>query len=68
MLGTDHQLVSRLYGVYRSLTYRIIQLLPQEQKFYEEVGYQALSIVLHATKKKKIYNFNGYFVGVFEEV
>lgn len=68
MLGTDQQLVSRLYRVYRSLTYRIIQLLPQEQKFYEEIGYQALTIALHATKKKKIYNLSGYFVGVFEEV
>lgn len=68
MLGTDQKLVSRLYGVYRSLTCRIIQLLPQEQKFYEEVGYQALSIALHATKKKKVYNLNGYFDGVFEEV
>ncbi|WP_277587556.1 helix-turn-helix domain-containing protein [Psychrobacillus antarcticus] len=68
MVGTDQQLVSRLYGVYRSLTYRIIQLLPQEQKFYEEVGYQALTIALYARKKKKIYNLNGYFVGVFEEL
>ncbi|MER2170618.1 MAG: hypothetical protein ABS938_08265 [Psychrobacillus psychrodurans] len=35
MLGADQQLVSSLYGVYRSLnlTYRIIQLLPQEQMF-----------------------------------
>ena len=68
MLGTDQQLVSHLYGVYRSLTYRIIQLLPQEQKFYENVGYQALTIALHAMKKKKIHNLAGYFVGVFEEV
>ncbi|MEK3952576.1 hypothetical protein [Psychrobacillus sp. FSL K6-1464] len=68
MLGVDQQLVSRLYGVYRSLTYRSIQLLPKEQKFYEDVGYQALTIVLHATQKKKIYNLSGYFVGVFEEL
>ncbi|MEK5214657.1 hypothetical protein [Psychrobacillus sp. FSL H8-0487] len=68
MLGADQQLVSRLYGVYRSLTYRSIQLLPLEQKFYEDVGYQALTIALRATQKKKIYNIAGYFVGVFEEL
>ena len=68
MFGADQQLVSRLYGVYRSLTYHVIQLLPQEQKFYEEIGYQALIISLHSTKKKKIYNLSGYFVGVFEEL
>ncbi|MCZ8533356.1 hypothetical protein [Psychrobacillus psychrodurans] len=68
MLGADQQLVSSLYGVYRSLTYRIIQLLPQEQMFYEGVGYQALTIALHDTKKKKVYNLADYFVGVFEEL
>ncbi|SDN76924.1 Helix-turn-helix domain-containing protein [Psychrobacillus sp. OK028] len=68
MLGKDQQLVSRLYGVYRSLTYRTIQLFPQEQKFYENVGYQVLTISLHAMKKKKIRNLSGYFVGVFEEI
>ena len=68
MLGVDQQLVSRLYGVYRSLTYRTIQLLPLEQKFYEDVGYQALTIALRAKQKKKIYNLSGYFVGAFEEL
>lgn len=68
ILGQEQKLVSQLYGVHRSLTYRSIQLFPQEQKFYEQVGYQALMISLHAMKKKKIRNLSGYFVGVFEKI
>jgi len=66
--GQDQQLVSRLYGVYRSLTYHSVQLFPQEQRFYENAGYQALTISLHAMKKKKVRNLPGYFVGVFEKI
>lgn len=41
---------------------------PAGTNVYEGVGYQALTIALHDTKKKKVYNLAGYFVGVFEEL
>ena len=68
LLGQDQKLVSHLYGVYRSLTYRVTQLLPHERAFYESIGYEALMISLHAAKQKKIRNLAGYYSGVFEKM
>lgn len=68
MLGSDQKTVSQLYGVYRSLTYRVTNCFPHHKDFYEQVGYQALTISLHATKKKKIRNLAGYYAGVFEKI
>lgn len=68
MLGKDQRTVSQLYGVYRSLTHRVINCFPQYKDFYENVGYQALSISLHATKKKKVHNLAGYYAGIFEKI
>ena len=68
MLGKDQKTVSHLYGVYRSLTYRVTKYFPQQKDFYEKVGYQALTISLHATKKKKIRNLAGYYTGIFEKI
>lgn len=52
MFGQDQQMVSRLYGVYRSLTYRVISKFPQYRDFYENIGYQALMVSLQTTKQK----------------
>ncbi|SDN12433.1 Helix-turn-helix domain-containing protein [Psychrobacillus sp. OK028] len=68
MLGKDQKIVSQLYGVYRGLTYRVINCFPQYKNFYEKVGYQALIISLQALKKKKIRNLTGYYVGIFEKI
>ena len=68
MFGQDQQMVSRLYGVYRSLTYKVTSNFPQYRNFYENIGYQALLISLQATKQKKIRNLSGYFVGVFDKM
>ncbi|WP_277585171.1 helix-turn-helix domain-containing protein [Psychrobacillus antarcticus] len=68
MLGKDQRTVSQLYGVYRSLTYRVINCFPQHKDFYEQVGYQALTILLHVSKKKKVRNLAGYYAGIFEKI
>ena len=68
MFGQDQQMVSRLYGVYRSLTYRVTSNFPQYRNFYENIGYQALLVSLQATKQKKVRNLSGYYVGVFEKM
>lgn len=68
MLGSDQKTVSHLFGVYRSLSYRAIRLFPQEREFYEDIGYQALTISLQAAKHKKIRNLAGYYCGVFEKI
>lgn len=68
MLGKDQRTVSQLYGVYRSLTHRVINCFPQYKDFYENVGYQALSISLHASNKKEIHNLAGYYAGIFEKI
>ena len=68
MLGKDQRTVSQLYGVYRSLTYRVTNCFPEYKDFYEKVGYQALTISLHASKKKKIRNLAGYYSGIFEKI
>ncbi|MFJ7826552.1 helix-turn-helix domain-containing protein [Psychrobacillus sp. NPDC096623] len=68
MLGKDQKTVSQLYGVYRSLTYRVNHCFPQYKDFYEQVGYQALTISLQATKKKRIRNLAGYYAGIFEKI
>lgn len=59
MLGQDQQMVNRLYGVYRSLTYRVTSNFPQYRDFYENIGYQALMVSLQATKQKKSATFPG---------
>ena len=68
MLGEDQKTVSQLYGVYRSLTYRVTNYFPQYKDFYEKIGYQALTISLHASQKKKVRNLAGYYVGIFEKI
>ncbi|MEK3981734.1 helix-turn-helix domain-containing protein [Psychrobacillus sp. FSL K6-2836] len=68
MLGKDQKTVSHLYGVYRSLTYRVTNYLPQYKNLYEKIGYQALTISLQASKKKKIRNLAGYYTGTFEKI
>lgn len=68
LFGQDQSTVSCLYGVYRSLTYRVTTTFPQYREFYEGLGYQALVISLGATKQKKIRNLAGYYAGVFEKM
>ncbi len=68
MLGEDQKTVSQLYGVYLSLTYRVTNYFPQHKDFYEKIGYQALTISLHASQKKKVRNLAGYYVGIFEKI
>ncbi|MFS0576215.1 helix-turn-helix domain-containing protein [Sporosarcina sp. 179-K 3D1 HS] len=68
MLGNDQKTVSQLYGVYRSLSYRVTKSFPQFTELYETLGYQTLIITLQAMKQKKLRNVAGYYVGIFEKL
>jgi DNA-binding Lrp family transcriptional regulator len=68
VLGQDQQMVSNLYGVFRSITYRTTKAFPQFKELYEDMGYKALIVSLQAIKRKKIRNILGYFAGIFDKI
>jgi hypothetical protein len=63
-------LASRLYGIYRTHSIRLMKLNIHENKgeVFESIALQAISILFQASKKKTIHNLIGYYDGIFREL
>ena len=66
--GEDNaDLASRLYGIYRTHSSRLMKFTIHENKgeVFESLALQAISILFQASKKKTIHNLIGYYDGIF---
>ena len=69
--GEDNSdLASRLYGIYRTHSIRLMKFSIHENKgeVFETLALQAISILFQASKKKTIHNLIGYYDGIFREL
>lgn len=67
-IGEDNaDLASRLHGIYRTHSSRLMKFSIHENKdeVFESLALQAISILFQASKKKTIHNLIGYYDGIF---
>jgi hypothetical protein len=66
----NQQQISRLYGVYRGQTCRLLKFsIHQDKKeLFEALALRAITIAFQSTKKKNIRNLFGYYDGVLRKL
>jgi len=69
-IGNNDKLASRLYGVYRAQSIRLMRYSIHADKgsLFEDLAIRGLNITTQATKKKTIRNIAGYYSGVLNEL
>lgn len=66
----EHTHARRFFGVYRQLTLPMLKFSIHAHKgdLFEQLGLQAMLIVVQATKRKKIKNMPGYYAGTLRKL